>query len=86
MLILAIAENLDELFQNRCLTAIASLGKFGGVVIVAVNTALVLVIAVRCAEDGRTDGTREMLDVVFSIQCGDVGSSKGLTAIETQKI
>jgi hypothetical protein len=46
MLVLPIAKNLHELLKDRCLTAIASLGEFGGVVIVTVYAAFVLVVAV----------------------------------------
>lgn len=46
MLVLAIAEDLNKLFQDRCLAAVAALSEFGRVVIVAVDAAFVLVVAV----------------------------------------
>ena len=44
VLIHTIAEDLDELLQDGCLTSIALLRKFGGVVVVAVYIAFVLVV------------------------------------------
>jgi hypothetical protein len=40
------------LLENRCLTAVAPLRKLGRVVVVAIDAALVLIVAVRCAEYG----------------------------------
>jgi len=67
MLVLSISEDLDELLQNRCLTAVTPLGKFGGVVVVTVDAALVFVVTVRGAENGRTHGTGKVLNVVFPV-------------------
>lgn len=44
VLILSVAEYLDKLFQNRGVTAVASLCKLGRVVEVAVNLALMFII------------------------------------------
>ena len=76
MLIDTISEDLDELFENRCLTAIALLRKPGRVVVVAVYISFVFVIAIRGTEDCRTDTAREVLNVIFAIQCGDVRASQ----------
>jgi hypothetical protein len=46
MLILPVAVYLDELLEDGRLTAVASLCKLGGIVKVAVDAALVLVVAV----------------------------------------
>ena len=67
MLVLSIAENFDELLQDRRLATIAPLCKLGRIVIVAVHTALVLVVAVRSPKNRGTDRTCEMLDVVLSV-------------------
>lgn len=67
VLVLAIAVDFDKLLENGSLAAIAALGKLGGVVVVAVDAALVLVVAVGGAEDGGTDGAGEVLDVVFAV-------------------
>lgn len=50
MLVLTIAEDLDELLEDGRLAAIAPLRKLGRVVVVAVDAALVLIVAVRCTE------------------------------------
>ena len=86
MLVLSISENLDKLLENGRLAAIAPLGKLGRVVVVAVDTALVLVVAVRGAEDGRTDGTGKVLDVVFAVKSGDVGAAQSLSTLEAQQV
>ena len=39
-----------------------------------IDVAFVLVVAVRCAEDGRAYAAREVLNVVFSIKRSDVGA------------
>ena len=72
MLILAIAEDFNELFQNRCLTAVAPLSELGGVVVVTVDASLVLVVAVGCAEHCGTYGAGKVLNVVFAVERCDV--------------
>jgi hypothetical protein len=54
MLILAVPEYLDELLENSCLAAIASLGKLCGIVVVAVDLAIVLIVAILGTEDRGT--------------------------------
>lgn len=75
MLILAIPEDLDELFQNGRLAPIASLRVFGRIMIVTINTCIMFVIAIRRSEDGRAYRAGKMLNVVFSIQGSNVGAS-----------
>lgn len=72
MLVLTISEYLHELFQNRRLTAVTSLCKLGGIVVVAIDAALMLVVAILCAEHCRTHGAGEVLDVILSVECSDV--------------
>ena len=72
MLVLPIAEDFDKLFENGRLAAVAALGEFCGVVIMAVYISFVFVIAVLSAEYGRTYRAGEMLYMVFAIQGGDV--------------
>lgn len=55
MLVLPIAENFHKLLEDSRLTAIASLRKLSGVVVVAVDVAIMLVVAVLGAKDGRTE-------------------------------
>ena len=84
MLVLAIPEDFNELFKDRRLTAITPLGKLGGVMVVTVHAALVLVVTIRCTKYGGTHGTREMLDVVFPVERCDVGASQSLPALEAE--
>ena len=72
MLVLAIAEDFDKLFEDGRLAAIAALCEFCRVVVMAVDISLVLVIAVLGAEHSGTHGTRKVLYVVFTVQGGDV--------------
>ena len=67
VLVYAIPEDFDELLQNSCLTAGASLRELGRVVVVTVDFSSVLIVAILCAEDRRTDGASKMLDVVLSV-------------------
>ena len=75
MLVDAIAEYLDELFKYRCLASVALLREFGGVVVVAVDVSIVLVVAILRAEDSRADTACEVLDVVFAIERSYVRAS-----------
>lgn len=86
VLVLPVAEYLDELLEDGCLAAITPLSELGRVVVVTEHVALVLVIAVRGAEDGRTHGASEMLNVIFSIQGGDVGAPQSLAAVEAEQV
>jgi len=72
MLVLAISEDLDKLLKNGGLAAVASLGKGCGIMVVTVDIAFVLVIAVLCAKDGRTYRAREMLDVVLALKRSNI--------------
>lgn len=55
MLVLPIAENFHKLLEDSRLAAIASLRKLSGVVVVAVDVAIMLVVAVLSAKNGRTE-------------------------------
>lgn len=86
VLVLAIAEDFDKLLQNGCLAAVAALGKFCRIVIMAVDVSFVLVIAVLGAKHGRAYGAGEMLDVILSIQCGDVRAAKSASACMAEQV
>lgn len=47
----------------------------------AVYIAFVLVVAVLCSENGRTQGACKMLNVIFSIERSDVGAAKSAFAL-----
>ena len=72
MLVLAIAINLNELLQNSCVAAIASLGKLCRVVVVAVNIAVMLVVAILGPEHSRAQTTCKMFHMVFSVECSNI--------------
>jgi hypothetical protein len=67
MLIYSIPEYLHELLQNCCLASVALLRKLRAVMVMAVDTAFVLVVGVLGAKHGWTDRASEMLDVVFPV-------------------
>jgi hypothetical protein len=81
VLILTISEYFHELLQNRVLTASTALRKFCRVVVMAIYIAFVLVVAVLCPENGRTQGARKMFNVVFSIERSDVRAAKSASAL-----
>lgn len=86
MLVLTIAEDFDELFQDGGVTAIAALSKFGRVMVVAVYVSLVFVVAVLSAKDGRAYRAGKMFDVVFAVERSDVGSAEGASTCMTEQI
>ena len=75
VLIDTIAEDFDELLQNGGLASIALLRELRRVVVMAVHVAFVLVVRILRTEDGRAHAAREMLDVILSVQGGDVRAS-----------
>lgn len=52
----------------------------------AIDTALVLVVAVGRAKDGGADGAGEMLNVVFAVERSDVGATQSLSALEAEQV
>lgn len=81
MLVLAISVYLDELLENGRLTAVTPLCEAGGIMVMTVHLTIVFVVAIGSAKNGWTDRTGEMVDVVFAIEGGDVGSTQGLSAL-----
>ena len=86
MLIHAIPENLDELFQDSCLASIALLRKLCGVVVMAEDVSFVFVVGVLRAEDGGADAAGEVFYVVFAVKGGDVRAAEGATAGVAEEI
>lgn len=72
MLILSISEDLDKLLKNCRLTSVALLSELGGVMIMAVDLSIVLIVAVLSTEHGRTERTGKMVDVILSLERCDV--------------
>jgi hypothetical protein len=67
VLIMAVTEDLDKLFEDCGMTAVTSLGEMSGVVIVTVDVAFVLIIGVLSSEHGRADRAGEVFDVILAI-------------------
>jgi hypothetical protein len=83
VLVLTVSEDLDKLLKDGRLAAIALLGKLRRVVVVTINIAVVLVVAIRGAKDCRAQRARKMVDVVLSVQRGDVRAAQGAAALKT---
>lgn len=86
VLVLAISEDLDKLFQNRSPAAIASLGELGRVVIVAVNLAIVFVVAVLRAKNGWADRAGKVIDMILVIESCDVRAPQGAIALVADEV
>lgn len=78
---MTVANKLDELAENGGLAAFAGDGKTGGVVEMAVDLFVVLVVRVLWPKDHVAQGAGEMLDVEFLVQGGDVGPAQGVAAV-----
>jgi hypothetical protein len=86
VLVLTVAEDLDKLFEDGGLTPTAALGELGGVVVVAVNVAIVLVIAILGAEHGRAQGAGKVVNVILTLEGRDVGSPQRAAALMAQQL
>lgn len=86
MLILAIAKYLNKLFQDGSLAAVTTLSKASGVVVVAIDHALVLIVAILSAEGGRADGAGEMVNVVFAIEGSNIGATKRTSTVRAEEV
>ena len=80
MLVLAVSEDFYKLLQNSIVTSVASLRKACGIMIVAVDISIVLVVTVLRAKHGRTCRTCKVFNVIFSIQCSNIRASQGISA------
>jgi hypothetical protein len=85
VLVLSVAEDLHELLENGRLAAITALCELCRVVVVAIDIAVVLIVAILSAEDGRAKGACEVVYMVFAIESGYVGSSKGTPTLIAQQ-
>ncbi len=54
--------------------------------VMAKDTAFMLVVAVGSSEDGGTYRASEMFNVVFAVQSGDVRAPKSLSAVEAEEV
>ena len=74
MLILSVTEDFHKLFQDRSLTAVTSLCKSCGVMIMAVDSTFMFVVAILGAERCGTHRTRKVVNVIFMVQRSNVGA------------
>jgi hypothetical protein len=86
VLILTITKDFNKLFENSSLTAVAALSKLGRVMVVAVYVSFMFVVAVLSTKDGRTYRAGEMFDVVFTIERGNVGSTKSTSTCMAEQV
>ena len=84
VLILTISEYLNELFQYCGLASITALRKLRGVVVMAIDLAIVLIIAILGAEYSWTHRARKVLNVIFPVEGGYVRASERTSASETE--
>jgi hypothetical protein len=75
MLSSPVSRNLDELFQYRSSTPMTSYGELRAVVEMTVYMSIMFIVTILWSEDGVAKRTREMFDVIFLVQSGDIGSS-----------
>jgi len=85
VLVLAVTKDLDELLQDGGLAALATLGEACGIVVVAINLPIVLIIAVLCSKYRRAQGAGEVIDVVLAFQRRDVGPAECASALVAEK-
>lgn len=86
MLVLTIAEDLNELLEDGRVAAMAPLGKLSRVMEVTVDFALVLIIRILSTEYCRTYRAREVFDVIFAVQRRNVGATKSATTLVAEQI
>jgi len=67
VLILAVSEDFDKLFENGILATLTTLRKFGRIMVMAVHIAFVLIITIFSSKLCRADGAREMFDMVLPV-------------------
>jgi hypothetical protein len=67
MLVLSITKDLNKLLENSGTTAIATLGKLGRIMVMAIYLSIMFVITVLSAKDCGTYRAREVVDVIFAV-------------------
>jgi hypothetical protein len=85
VLVLAISEYFDKLFEDGGLTAAATLSKLCGVVVMAINLAVVLIVAILGSKHCWAQGAGEVVDMIFPVERRDVGPAKSSAAFVAQQ-
>lgn len=67
------------------MAAVAALRELSGVVVVAVDIAVVFVIAVLSAKDGGTEGAGEVVNVILALESCDIGPSQGSATLVAEQ-
>lgn len=52
----------------------------------AVDLAIMLIVAILCAENGRANRARKVFDMVFAVECSYVRSTKCPATVKAQKV
>ena len=86
VLVLTVAVDLDELLQDRGSTSSTLCSVAERVVVVTVNHAVVLVVRVLGTKDRWADRACEVLNMIFVVECRDVGASKSSSTGLTHKV
>ena len=84
MLVLSVAKNLDELFEDCGLAAVTPLGKLSRIVEMTVHLFFVLVVGVLRTEHRRTYRAGKVLNVIFAIESGNIGAAQRATTFVTK--
>ncbi len=83
---LVVLWHFDEILENCRLATAALLGEEERVVRLAVNLALFLVVLIVLLKHGRTNGTLEMLEVIFLVEGGDVRPTEHTVAFWANQV
>ena len=75
MLVLTVPKDLHKLLQNGHLASVAALCELCRVVVVAINVAVMLIIAVLRSKYCVAQRAGKVVDMVFSVEGGDVRAS-----------
>ncbi len=86
VLVLAVPKDLDKLLEDSSVAAITSLSEMRRVVVVAVDLAIMLVVAVLRTENCRTDRAGEVFNVILSIDSRDVRPTQRATTLMAEKV
>jgi len=72
VLVLTVSEDLDKLLQDGSLATTAALGELCRVVVVAVDLALMLVVAILGTKHSWAQRTGEVVDMILAVQGCDI--------------
>ena len=85
VLVLAVAEYLNELLQDCRLTTVTALRELSRIVVMTVDLAIVFVVTVLSPEHRWTERTSKVVYVILALQSGDVGPSQSSPTLMTEE-